>query len=61
MDLGVALGRAQGSQALSRVEPCKSALLSSRKSSVSLPFVLTTGIGGFLLRCHRAVTNTIVF
>ena len=61
MDLGVALGRAQGSQALSRVEPCKSALLSSRKSSVRLPAELTIEIGGFLSRGHRAVTPAIVF
>ena len=60
MDLGVHLWRPQGSQALSRVEPCKSALLSSWKSSVRLPVGLTIGISGFLSRCHRAVTAAIV-
>ena len=61
MDLGVALGRAQGSQALSRVEPCKSALLSSWKSRVRLPVGLTVGIGVFLSWCPRAVKPAIVF
>ena len=53
MDIMVHLGRPQGSQASSRVEPCKSALLSSRKNSVRLPVGLTTGIGGFLSRPTR--------
>ena len=48
-------------RALSPVELCKSALLSTQKSSYSLPIGLTVGIGGFLLRCHRAVTPAIVF
>ena len=61
MDLRVPLGRPQGKQASSLVEPCKSTLLSNRKSSVSLPVVLTIGIGGFLSRKHRAVTPAIVF
>ena len=61
MDLGVPLGHPQGSQASSRVEPCKSALLSSRKSSARFPVGLTIGISGFLSRCHRAVTSAIVF
>ena len=61
MDLGVPLGCPQGSQASSRVEPCKSALLTSWKSSVRLPVRLSEGIGGFLSRCHRAVTPAIVF
>ena len=61
MDIMVHLGRPQGSQASSRVEPCKSALLSSRKSSVRFPVGLTIGISGFLSRCHRAVTSAIVF
>ena len=61
MDLGVPLGHPQGSQASSHVEPCKSALLSSRKSSVRLPVELTIGIGGFLSTCHRAVTPFIMF
>ena len=55
------MGRPQGSQASSRVEPCKSALLSSLNSSVRLPVDLTIGIGVFLLRHHRAVTPAIVF
>ena len=55
------LGRPQGSQASSHVEPCKSALLSSLESSVRLPVELTIGIGGFLLRHHRAVSPAIVF
>ena len=61
MDLGVPLGRPQGSQALSRVEQCKSALLSSQDCSVQLPVGLTIRIGGFLSRWHRAVTSAIVF
>ena len=56
MDLGVPLGLPQGSQASSRVELCKSALASSRKSRVRLPVWLTIWIGGFLSRCHWAVT-----
>ena len=55
IDLGVPLGRPLGSQASSGVEPCKSALLSSRKSSGRLPVMLITGIGGFFSRRHRAV------
>ena len=51
----------QGGQALSRVEPCKSALLLSQKRSVWLPVGLTIGIGGFLSRCNRASTPAIVF
>ena len=47
--------------AWSHVDPCKSTLLSTRKSSYSLPIRLTVGIGGFLSRCHRAVTAAIVF
>ena len=61
IDLGVSLGCPQSSQASSHVEPCKSALLSSRKSSVRLPVELTIGIGGFLSTCHRAVTPFIMF
>ena len=61
IDLGVSLGCPQSSQASSHVEPCKSALLSSRKSSVRLPVELTIEIGGFLSRGHRAVTPAIVF
>ena len=53
MDIMVHLGRPQGSQASSRVEPCKSALLLSQKNSVRLPVGLTTGIGGFLSRPTR--------
>ena len=60
MDLGVPLD-AQGSQALSHVEPCNSALLSSRKRSVRLPVRLTIGINGFLSRRHRVVTAAIFF
>ena len=41
MDLGVPLEFPQGSQASSHVQACKSALLSSWKSSVSLPVELT--------------------
>ena len=61
MDLGVPLGHPHGSEASSRVEPCKSALLSSWKSSVSLPVRLIIGISGFLSRRHRAVAPAIVF
>ena len=56
MDLRVPRGRPQGSQASSHLEPCKSPLLSSRKSSVRLPVGLTIWIVGFLSRRHRAVT-----
>ena len=56
MDLGVPLGRPQVRQASSRVEPCKSALLSSHKSSVRLPVRLNIGNFGFLSRRRRAVT-----
>ena len=55
MDLRVHLGRPQGSQASSGVEPCKSTLLSIGKSSVRLPVVLTIRISGFLSRRHRAI------
>ena len=41
MDLGVSLEFPQGSQASSRVETCKSALLSSQKSIVRLSVELT--------------------
>ena len=41
MDLGVPLEFPQGSQASTRVETCKSALLSSWKSSVRFPVGLT--------------------
>ena len=41
MDLGVPLEFPQGSQASSRVETCKSILLSSWKSNFRLPVVLT--------------------
>ena len=61
MDLGVPLGRLQGSQASSCVEPCKSALLSSQKISVRLPVRLTIQISGFLSRHLRAVTPAIMF
>ena len=61
MDLGVPLGHPQGIQASSRVELCKSALLSSWKSSVMLPVGLTIGISGFLLRRHRVVTPATMF
>ena len=40
MDLGVPLGFPQGSQALSRVETCKSAFLLNCNSSVGLPVEL---------------------
>ena len=61
MDLGVPLGHPQGIQASSRVELCKSTLLSSWKSSIMLPVGLTIGISGFLSSRHWAVTPTIVF
>ena len=61
MDLRAPLGSPQRSQASSRVEPCKSALLLSWKSSVRLPVGLTIGIGGFLWRCHMAVTPALMF
>ena len=41
MDLGVPMEFSQGSKALSRVETCKSAFLSSCNSSVRLPVGLT--------------------
>ena len=61
MDLRVPLGRLQGSQASSRVESCTSAHLSGQKSSVWVPVVVIVGIGGFLSRCYRAFTPSIVF
>ena len=54
MDLGFPLGRPQGSQASSHVEPCKSALFSSLKCSVGLPVEMTIEIGGVLLSHHRS-------
>ena len=51
----------RGVRASSLVEPCKSALLLSQKSSVRLHVRLAIGIGGFLSRGHRAVTPAIVF
>ena len=51
----------RGVRASSHLEPCKSDLPSSRKSSVRLSVELTIGIGDFLLRHHRAVTPAIVF
>ena len=51
----------RGVRASSRVEPCKSTLLSSRKISVRLPVGLTIGIGVFLSRRHSAVTPAIMF
>ena len=51
----------RGVRASSRVEPCKSTLLSSRKISVRLPVGLTIGIGVFLSRYHSAVTPAIMF
>ena len=61
MHLGVSLGPPLGSQDSSRVEPYKFILFSSLKRSVPPPVRLTLGIGGFLSRCHRAVTPSIVF
>ena len=61
MYFGISLGRPEASQGLVSCEPCKSALLSTRKSSYSLPISLTLGNEGFLSRCHRAVTPGIVF
>ena len=61
MNLQVVRVCPQGSQDSSHVEPCKSTLLSSRKSSVRLPIGWTIGIVGFLSRCHRAVSPAIVF
>ena len=55
MDLSVPLEFPQGSQASSRVETCKSGLLSSWKISQASCSV-DIGIGGFLLRFHRALT-----
>ena len=55
MNLGVTLGIHRGVRASTRVEPCTSALLSSRKSSVKLPVWWTIGFCGFLLRSHRVV------
>ena len=61
MYFGISLGPPEASQGLVSCEPCKSALLSTRKSSYSLPISLTLGNEGFLSRCHRAVTPAIVF
>ena len=61
MHLGVSLGPPLGSQDSSRVEPYKFILFSSLKRSVPPPVRLTLGIGGFLSRCHRAVTPAILF
>ena len=61
MDLGVHLGHPQWTKDSSRVEPCKSTLLSNQKSSARRPVLLTIGIGGFLSRRHRAFTPDILF
>ena len=61
MDFRVPLGRPQGSQASSPVEPCSFALLSPQKSNVRLPVGLTRGNSGFLSRSHRAFTPAIAF
>ena len=61
MDLGVPPGHPKGNLASSRVEPCKSTLLSSQESRLRLAVMLTIVIGGFLSRCHSAVTPYIVF
>ena len=52
-------------RAWSRVEPCKSAPLSTRKSSYTLPIGLTIGIGGLSLEmpqgchtCHRVLSQS---
>ena len=50
-----------GLRASSHGEPCKSPLLSTQKSSFTLPVLFTIGIGGFLSMGHRAVTPAIVF
>ena len=60
MDLRVPMEFPQGSQASSHVETCKSALLSSWKSSQDFSRI-DIGIGGSLSRSHKAVTPTIVF
>ena len=49
MDLGIPLEFPQESQVLSRVETCKSAFLSSCKSSVRLPIKLTWESVAFFL------------
>ena len=61
MDIGIPLGCPEWSEVSSRVEPCKSAPLSSQKISVRLPVKLTIGVSVFLSRRHRAVTLAIVF
>ena len=61
MELGVLLEFPQGCQSSSRVEVFKSALHSSWISRVRLPVWVARGIGGFLSRCHKAVTLAIVF
>ena len=61
MDLGIPLGLHRGLRAWSPVEPCRSTLLSTQKSSFTLPVLFTIGIGGFLSMGHRAVTPAIVF
>ena len=50
-----------GLRASSHGEPCKSPLLSTQKSSFTLPVLFTIGIGGFLSMGHRAVTPAIAF
>ena len=60
MDLGFPLGRPHGSQVPSRVEPRKSALLSSWKSTVQLPVGLTIGIGGFPSKHQMVVTDSVL-
>ena len=61
MDLRISLGHPQDIQASSHMEPGKSALILSQKSSVSLPVWLTIGICSFLSRCHRSIPLAIVF
>ena len=61
MDLGVPLGRPQGSQASFPVDPRKSALLSNQKSIVMFPVGLNIGIKGYFSGHHRAVTPAIAF
>ena len=58
---GFLWGIHRGVRASSRVEPCKSPLHSSQKSSVRLPVVLTIRISGFLSRRHSAITPALVF
>lgn len=62
MNLGIPLGRPQGTQGLLSCGAMQvHSPLEPEKSSVMHPVWLTIRIGGFLSRRHKAVTTTIVF